>query len=264
MMEKFELDKAKGVLKSCNTSKKKGKDEGKLVLNNDVKLMIVVDKRCEKAVDFLFPAYASVENEIASRDGSHPGIEFQTKGDTPELNVTVFDGTGQNEVWSFERIELQGKPKLLINSLGDSRLVLRLNARLSKKDMSKLVDYIEADVYVSATVSQPLLPGLKAGKEVSEALEAVHPIGERKGKSNGKALQQNLDGSMSHDELRTFREDAGWSRPDMILELDNAGVSVSARSLARYEAPPDDGGRAIPEQLANAVKAMQLESFASA
>jgi len=243
-MEKFELDKAKGVLKKCTTAKKKSKDDDKLVLTNDVHLLIVVDKRCRDAAEYLVPGHEFVEKQVAARDGSHTGLEIQTKGDVEELNVVIYDGTGNNEVFRFERIGLMGRPKMLINSLGDSRLALRLNAKLSKKDMGKLVDYIDADVYVSAEVSQPLLPGMAKGKAISDAIEATQPL-------NGNApTQPNLDGTLDGDGLRTLRENAGMSRPEFVEFLAEKDVIVAIKSLQRYE----NGDRPMPDEFAQSVK----------
>jgi len=244
-VEKFELSKAKGTLKKCTTSKTKSKEGSKSVLTNDVHLLLVVDKRCEKAVDYLFPGYGAVENAIAARDGDHRGVKIGTKGETPELNVTVFDGSGAVEVWKFDRVSLHGKPELLINSLGDSHLALRIDAKLSKKDMSQLVDYIDADIYVSAEVAQPLLPGLEASPKAGDDKKADK-------KMNGTPVQQKLDGSMTGDELRSLRETGELSRPQLIDRLAVQGVAVSAKSLQRYEG----GARDVPDEVATAVREM--------
>jgi hypothetical protein len=245
-MERFELSKAKGELTKCTTAKKKSKDEGKPVLTNDVHMLIVVDERSRDAVEFLFPGHQDVENAVAGRDGAYGGLKMQTKGDVGELNVTVYDGTGQNEIWKFERIGLQGQPTLLMNSLGDSRLHLRLAAKLSKKDMGKLVDYVEADIYISAEVSAPMLPGLAAAAVTAAAIEATQPL-------NGSAstpVQQRLDGAMTAEELLEFRKGEQMTRSDFVDWLAEKDISISEKSLQRYES----GSRDVPDDVAAAVR----------
>lgn len=238
-MERFKLDKAKGTLKKCTTSRKKSKDDGKPVLLNDVHFLIDVDDRCKDAVDYVFPSYSDVENAVAGRDGAHRGVKMQANGDVPELNVSIFDGTGNTEVWKFERVEIHGRPELLINSIGDSRFALRLNAKLSKKDMSKLVDYIDADIYISADVAQPALPGIEPKETVTMYREG-----------DGDPVQQNLDGSLTADDLLAFRSHENMSRSEFVEWLAEKGLDVSAKSLQRYET----GERDIPDELSTLVR----------
>lgn len=249
-MEKFELKLAKGLLKKCTTSKKKSKEDGKPRLSNDVQFLIVVDKRCHQAVEYLFPNYKKIEEGIINRDGDHPGMSMQAQGKTPELNFTVYDGGGSNEVFCFERVSLKGSPRLLVNSLGQSRLEVRLDAKMSKKDMSKLVDYIDSDIYIDAEVAQPLLPGIADAKAKSEAIEATQPLSDDSD-DDSEPTQQNLNGSMPAEELRAFRENNEWSRAELIEWLGTMGVSVSPKSLQRYE----NGARDVPNAIAEAVQA---------
>jgi len=241
-MDSFSLDKAKGVLKKCTTSKTKGKEDGKAVLTNDVLLHVRVDSRAEKAVDHLFPGFKHVEQCVAARDGDHHGLKLQARGDVGEINVTVFDGGGNKEVFAFQGVRLKGSPTLLVNSLGDSHLVLRVDAHLSRKDMGALVDYIDADVYVTAEVTQPELP-MTASTVTAKIVIAP--------------AQTDLTGP-SGDEVRQAREERAMTRGDLVLALEAAGHVTSVKSLQRYES----GERQIPPELASAALVVLTSSSA--
>lgn len=162
-MDSFSIDEASGILKKCVTAKSKTKDDDEATLTNDVHLIVEVNEKSSGAVECLFPGYLLMAGAISEYDGDHAGVKIQAKGGSPALNVTVSDQSGEL-IFSFERANLNGQPTLSINGKGDGRLSIRLDAKMSKKDMSKLVDFIDADIYVSAAVSQPSLPGFDAHK----------------------------------------------------------------------------------------------------
>jgi DNA-binding transcriptional regulator YiaG len=134
-----------------------------------------------------------------------------------------------------------------MNSIGDSRLQIRIDARLTKKDMSRLVDYVDADIYISAEVSQPDLPGMHSPK---------HDYSDMDGKAESKKepsepVQITIDGEMDGEQVRALRENAGIKRPELIeLFTAKAGLDVSVKTLQRYES----GERPLPPEFQDAVR----------
>lgn len=243
-MNDFILKKAKAVLKKVTTQKKKSKEESKPVLANDMHLHVVVDDRAHKAVGRLFPGFDHNEKKIAGLEGNHPGMKMQTSCDIPEVNIKVYDSGGKEEVFAFDNIGLAGQPQLFINSLGDSHLFLRVNPRLTKKDMSRLVDYIEADVYISVEVAQPSLPGVNNDDG-----------GPKNGKANGAKvipIQKDIEG-LTGAELREIRDGLEVNREEMVKLLAQHGVTISVRTLSRYER----GERIPPPEVGNAAQQLQ-------
>lgn len=239
-METFELEGAACRLVECRIRKKKVKNKDKLEQRNVVKFLVSVDERSRKACEYLFPMHEQVENGVAARSGTHPGLEMKASTDIEKLSIHIEDEAGKT-VWDFGGIRPQGKPTLKINRLGDSHLEIGFDPRMSSKDMGKLKDYVEADLYMTAKYTQPELP-MKGANGSAEPKEEA-------------PVQENLDGSMPHEDLAGFREKMGMNRGEFVMWFADQGVVVSSKSLGRYER----GERVIPDELADVVRAAMVK-----
>jgi len=231
-MDSFSIDEASGALKKCVTARTKAKDDDETILTNDVHLVIEVNEKSADAVECLFPGYKSIAEAIGEFDGEHAGVKIQAKGGTPSLNVTISDQAGEL-IFSFERTSLNGQPALSINGRGDSKLSIRLDARMSKKDMSKLVDFIDADIFVSAAVSQPNLPGFDTVTKAERDDE-----------------EQPDESSMTPHEMKAARENNGMTASDLVEHLSGYDLHVSVSNVLKWE----DGSMGVPVSIANFIR----------
>jgi DNA-binding transcriptional regulator YiaG len=227
-MDSFVIDEANGALTKCVTARSKSKDNDEAVLTNDVHVVVEVSKKSSKAVECLFPGYRFMAEAIGEYDGDHAGVKIHAKGSLPALNVTIFDQNGEL-VFTFDRVSLNGQPVLSINGSCESTLSIRLDARMSKKDMSKLVDFVDAEIFVSAVISQPNLPGFTVGVDAEKNEE---------------------DSSMTPEELKALREGNNMSADDMVDHLSGYDLHVSQTSVLKWE----DGSASIPLAIANTIR----------
>lgn len=155
-MSVFNFERSAAMIRKCTTAKVNKKDEdGNRVerIATDFHLDILVDDKCSGAVEVLFPCYEDIEQQIASYDGSHPGVKIQTRCGVPVLAVQIHDIDG-GRIFKFPSASTNGSPVLSIDRVGDSTMKLRLDVMLSRKEMEKLADYVGAEVHVSAIPTQ--------------------------------------------------------------------------------------------------------------
>jgi hypothetical protein len=231
-VDSFSIDEAPGSLTKCVTARSKAKDDDESILTNDIHINVEVGERSSSAVECLFPGYRLMSGAISEFDGDHAGVKMQAKVSMPALNVTISDEEGE-PIFRFEQASLNGQPALSINGSGDSRLSIRLDARMSKKDMSKLADFIDAEIFVSADISQPSLPGFDVSAKKGPVSES-----------------RREDSDMTPIEIRDARESRGMTANDLVEHLGGYDLHVNVSNVLKWE----DGSASVPASIANFIR----------
>lgn len=223
------INKCKAHLVEQKSKGDKTDEEHEHKVKTTVKFTMDLGPGNEDAMAELFPGLKAVQDAISEFDGDHPGVELKSCAMPPPLFFVVQDGSGTSDVFRWQNVTLQGKAKMTITSLGSGRIEMTFVASVSREDMSKFSDYLDADVYIS-TAEQQLDLFSDNERGVAEAFEAQAPDAT----------------TMTALDFRALRMAMGWEVADVVEEFGHADLPVNVRDVQAW----DDGERPIPHRAA--------------
>lgn len=231
----FFLQKAKCRLRKCISERIRDSEGESERLRNSLALIIEHGAGSKDAFQHFFPAYDAVELAVAGDEG-HSGVDMSASRQIPDSTFMIYDPATSSQIFSLPSTRLKGKAKLKTNTLGESYLQIDLATQVPREDMSKLMDYLDADLEVSAAQMQPDLfdgddePEDDGSDETGTVADIDYMGDAEDAGDNGYRADTNDSESITGREMKAAREAKDWTRADL-----SRAMGVSPKDISAYE-----------------------------
>ena len=124
------------------------------VLKTNLKLSMQIAEM-DGDLSGVFPGLGAVLAALQD-DKDLPGLDITSKVALPICAVEICRAIDGERVFGWNAVEVVGRPKLSIEPGGFAEFSLGIRVTTTKADMERLVDFLDADVIVSVSPSDPL------------------------------------------------------------------------------------------------------------